>query len=77
LKWKTGFKVQITPSKILGSSDSVKSQGLMLSLLAISVVTGLKNNYFNAIKVKTKVMRSQRYGKDNAKMKYCRLVAAW
>jgi hypothetical protein len=34
-------------------------------------VTGL-----NAIKVfKTKVMRSQRNGKDNAKMKHCRLVA--
>jgi urease gamma subunit len=39
-------------------------------------VTGLKNNSFNAIKVfKTKVMRSQRNGKNSAKMKYCRLVA--
>ena len=39
-------------------------------------VTGLKNNSFNAIKVfKTKVTRSERNGKDNAKMKYCRLVA--
>jgi urease gamma subunit len=42
----------------------------------MATVTGLKNNYFNSIKVfKTKVMRSQRNGKDNAKMKYCRLVA--
>ena len=32
---------------------------------------------FNAIKVfKTKVMRSQRNYKDNAKVKYCRLVAS-
>jgi hypothetical protein len=46
----------------------------MRSLLAMHV-TGLKNNSFNAIKVfKTKVTRSQRNGKDNAKMKYCRLV---
>ena len=42
----------------------------MLSLLA---VTGLKNSFFNAIKVfKTNVTRSQR---DNTKIKYCRLVA--
>ena len=46
----------------------------MRSLLAMSL--GLKNNSFNAIKVfKTNVTRSQRNGKDNAKMKYCRLVA--
>ena len=39
-------------------------------------VTGLKNNFFDAIKVfKTKVTRSLRDGKDKAKMKYCRLVA--
>jgi urease gamma subunit len=45
-------------------------------LKSFGYVTGLKNNYFNAIKVfKTKVMRSQRNGKDNVKMKYCRLVA--
>jgi hypothetical protein len=35
-----------------------------------------EKNSFNAIKVfKTKVTRSQRNGKDNAKVKYCRLVA--
>ena len=46
----------------------------MRSLLAMSLV--LKNNSFNAIKVfKTNVTRSQRSGKDNAKIKYCRLVA--
>ena len=45
----------------------------MRSLLAMSL--GLKNNSFNAIKVFTNVTRSQRNGKDNAKMKYCRLVA--
>ena len=46
----------------------------MRSLLAMSL--GLKNNSFNAIKVfKTSVTRSQRNGKDNAKIKYCRLVA--
>ena len=39
-------------------------------------VTGLKNNSFNAIMVfKTKVTRSQRNGKDNANMNYCRWVA--
>ena len=46
----------------------------MRSLLAMSL--GLKNNSFNAIKVfKTNVTRSQRNGKDNAKIKYCRLFA--
>ena len=45
----------------------------MLSLLA---VTGLKNSFFNAIKVfETNVTRSQRDGKDNTKIKYYRLVA--
>ena len=39
-------------------------------------VIGLKNNSFNAIKVfKTKVMRSQCNGRDNATMKYCQRVA--
>jgi hypothetical protein len=39
-------------------------------------VSGQKNNSFNVIKVfKTKVTQSQRNGKDNAKMKYCRLGA--
>ena len=39
-------------------------------------VTGLINNSFNAIMVfKTTVTRSQRNGKDNANMKYCRWVA--
>ena len=51
----------------------------MLSLLlsfGYVTDTGLKNNSFNAIKVfKTKATRSQRNGKDNAKMKYCRWVA--
>ena len=39
-------------------------------------VTGLKNSSFNAIKVfKTNVTRSQRNGKDDTKIKYCRWVA--
>jgi hypothetical protein len=43
----------------------------------LGYVTRLKSNSVNAIKVfKTKVMRSQRNGKDNIKMQYCRLVAA-
>ena len=37
---------------------------------AIFIAQLLKNNSFNAIKIfKTKVTRSQRNGKDNAKMK--------
>ena len=40
-------------------------------------VTGLKNSSFNAIKVfKTNVTRSQRNGKDNTEIKYCRMVAS-
>ena len=48
----------------------------MLSLLAMSLDTGLKNSSFNVIKVfKTNVTRSQRNDKDSTKIKYCRLVA--
>jgi hypothetical protein len=48
----------------------------MLTAKSFGYVSGLRNNSFNAIKVfKTKVTRSQRNGKDNAKMKYCRWVA--
>jgi hypothetical protein len=47
---------------------------LMLSLLAMSL--GWEITLFNTIKVfKKKVTRSQQNGKDNTKMKYCRLVA--
>ena len=39
-------------------------------------VTSLKNSSFNAIKVfKTNVTRSQRNGKNDTKIKYCRWVA--
>ena len=45
----------------------------MSSLWAVS---GLKNSSFNAIKVfKTNETRSQRSGKDNTKIEYCRPVA--
>ena len=45
----------------------------MLSILA---ATGWKHRCFNVIKVfKTNVTRSQRDGKDNTKIEYCRLVA--
>ncbi len=48
-----------------------------INATSFSYVTGLKNNSCNAIKVcKTKVTRSQRNGKDSAKMIYCRIVAA-
>ena len=49
---------------------------LWLNAKFFGCVTGLKNSFFNAIKVfKTNVMRSQRNGKDNTKIKYCRWVA--
>jgi hypothetical protein len=58
-------KVQITLSNIQSSSD-----------ISFGYVTGPINNSFNAIRVfKTTVTRSQRNGKDNANMKYCRWVA--
>ena len=45
----------------------------MSSLWAVS---GLKNSSFNAIKVfKTNETRSQRSGKHNTKIEYCRPVA--
>jgi hypothetical protein len=72
-------EAQITPSKVLSYSDiSVNHKEVNAkSFASFGYVTGLKNNSFNAIKVfKTKVMRSQRNGKENTKMKYCRLVAA-
>ena len=66
---------QITLSKILISSFiSIKSQGL--NAKSFGFVTGLKKSSFNAIKVfKTNVTRSQRNGKINTRIKYCRRVA--
>ena len=47
---------------------------LLPSLLAISLA--LYNDSFNEINVlKTRVALSQRNGKDNAKIKYCRCIA--
>jgi hypothetical protein len=67
----------MTPSKILSSSD-ISVNHKRINAKSFGYITGLKNNQFNAIKVfRTKVMRSQRInGKDNAKVKYCRLVAS-
>ena len=47
-----------------------------INVKSLGYVSGLTNNSFNVIKIfKTKVTRSQRNGKDNAKTKYCRMVA--
>ena len=47
-----------------------------VDMIIMVLVTMVLLNSFNAMMVfKTKVTRSQRNGKDNTKMKYCRWVA--
>ena len=69
-------KAQVTLSKILSSSDLlIKLQGRHCQVFWL-YITGRNNDSSHAIKVlKTKLARSQRNGKDNAKFNYCRWVA--
>ena len=62
-------KARITLSKILISSNINHKT---LNAKSFGYVTGLKYSSFNAIKV---FKTSQRNGKDNAKIKYCRWAA--
>ena len=58
-------------SKILSSKDITKNHK-DVNAKSFGYVIGMNNNSFTAIKVfKTKVTRSQRNGKDNAKILHC------